>query len=82
MHYVDVLPAELWLIIFEMALESSLEPEKLRNSTTFPVIIHHFRYPWKYGPASDPPIRNLRLACRTFYTLLTPSIPLHCFYDP
>jgi len=60
-HYIDVLPVELWLNIFEWALESSLEPKQLPNSTTFPVIIHHLRHPWKYGPASDLPIRNLRL---------------------
>ena len=76
---LDVLPAELWLVVFEWVLASSLEPEKLCNSNTFPSIALRLHDPWTYGPATNPPLRDLRLVCRAFHALLAPSTPLHCF---
>jgi hypothetical protein len=66
------LPAELWLVIFDLLIGPSLSPAALCNLTNFPEISLHLRHPREYAPIEHPYLQ-LRLICRAFKDLLGPS---------
>jgi hypothetical protein len=69
------LPAELWLIIFDIVITTSITLLEHSNSISFPDVDEYL-----YDPTAHPPIDNsygqLRLVCRTFNALLGGS-PYH-----
>jgi len=69
----DVLPPELWLIIFEFVLTSGVDLVDRPNHLNFPTISEELRSPWSHPPRGIPALRNLRLVCRTFNSLLRSS---------
>jgi hypothetical protein len=68
MSSVQTLPPELWLIIFDFVVASSIGLQH-SNHIAFPESLHRFRYPWTYPPT----LSNIRLVCRLFNGLLAPS---------
>jgi hypothetical protein len=69
---MPLLPPELWLLIFDFAILSSLNPAAQCSYIKFPEISLHLRFPSVHAPIEDP-YGQLRLVCRDFKALLGPS---------
>ena len=69
MSPAETLPPELWLIIFEMVLETDSVADHC-DHLKLPDVLDHVRNPWKYSPLGSPFIRNSQLVCRKWYLLL------------
>jgi hypothetical protein len=67
-------PTELWLHILDFVVGDSIGTQQHCNYTNFPETILHLRAPWIYPPPIETIwLRNLRLVCQTFNSLLRQS---------
>jgi hypothetical protein len=73
MRTAEILPPELWIIIFDLVLESGVGLLDLCDPFLVPEVLNRIRNPWRYPPTGIPAIQNLRLVCRNFNALLEPS---------
>ena len=70
MPLAAILPPELWLIIFDLVIESGVDLLDDCDFLSFPGVLNRLRYPWTYLPKGIPALRNLRLVCRSWNELL------------
>lgn len=71
---MSILPLELWGLILSFAVDSSIGPHAFSDHLNFPSISFHLQDPRKHS-LNSPFLRDLRLVCRTFHSLI-PS-PYH-----
>lgn len=74
------LPTELWLLIFESIIGSSIGPADFSTYINFPEMIRHLR-----SPVDNPPLKNvrlyeLRLVCRFFKAQIERVLPTFLSY--
>lgn len=68
-----ILPPEIWCIIYDWAIRSSIDIHEHCTSINFPEVILHLRSPSNHPSVSRAWLRELRLVCRASKAVLDSS---------